>query len=488
MLNTLTTTEWAPDPIAPRRLSRSARRAGTGHSALNPPPAVRKLLAALMVGGSLTGTLLTAAPAFADPDQGGVIPESAPDQGGTTPDTQGGTDQGGTTPAPAPAPSYNPGPGAIPGPPQEAPYQPYTPPVTYTEPSYNTPNYSTPDYSTPGYSAPYNPTPSRPYTLPRPTAPVRPIAPPPKTLRVGNIIVEEDKLKRDAPWLSDRQRNSINAWAAYGESKIAQGLISVGVPEDEASRQAAATIIGVAVGGTTGAITVGVPAAVVGGVAGAGIGALAGLAVGSFPAPGPQTLPSVGAGAAIGGAVGAIGVGAAGAAIGAIGGGIAGGLLAHTLGAGDPGANPARPALPGEPDPNRKPSPQRPGTPAPQPKPLPNPGGNQFEFHVPAAQAGKAGLPGNGSVHYQVNVHGDVDAQASVGNQTVNANWSGQQAQAPYKALGNAAAQAQKTVTDVTRQATDQIEKVVPGAQALWPQEHKPAPAAKPAPTPAAQR
>lgn len=450
-----------------------AVRRGTVPLAPPPPPLLRKLIATLVVGGTLTGATLTTAPAWAI-EQGGADPDdstsqSGPSQGGADP---GQPDPAPTTPAPetAPAPSYNPGPGAIPGPPQEAPYQPYTPPVTYTDPS-----YSSPGYSAPNYQDSYNPAPSRPYTLPRPTAPVRPIAPPPKTLRVGNIIVDEDQLKRDAPWLSDRQRNSINAWAAYGESKIAQGLISVGVPEDEASRQAAATIIGVAVGGTTGAIAVGVPAAVVGGVAGAGIGALAGLAVGSFPAPGPQTLPSVGAGAAIGAGVGAVGLGVAGATLGAIGGGLAGGLIAHTLGAGDPGANPTRPALPGEPDPNRKP--ERPGTPAPQPKPLPNPGGNQFEFHVPAAQAGKAGLPGNGSVHYQVNVGGDVNAQASVGNQTVTANWSGQQAQAPYKALGNAAAQAQKTVTDVTRQATDQIEKVVPGAQALWPQEHKPAPA-----------
>jgi hypothetical protein len=98
-----------------------------GHTPLGPPPALRKLLAALMVGGSLTGTLLTAAPAFADPEQGGAIPESSPDQGGTTENSQGGTEQGGTTPAPAPQPapapepSYTPGPGVIPAPPQAGP-------------------------------------------------------------------------------------------------------------------------------------------------------------------------------------------------------------------------------------------------------------------------------------------------------------------------------------------------------------------------------
>ncbi|WP_237422006.1 hypothetical protein [Gordonia sp. SID5947] len=232
------------------------------HHGPTSPPAVRKLLAALLVGGTLTGATLVAAPAGAI-EQGGADPDgpsqSGPMQGGVDPEGP----QAPSAPAPAPqpqpeAPSYTPGPGpgVIPAPPQEAPYQPYEPPTYYSEPNYSQPNYDTT----------YTPTPSRPYTLPRPTAPVRPIAPPPKTLRVGNVVVKEEQLKRDAPWLSDRQRNSINDWAAYGESKIAQGLISVGVPEDEASRQAAATIIGVVLGGTTGAAAVGIPAAVVGGI------------------------------------------------------------------------------------------------------------------------------------------------------------------------------------------------------------------------------
>ena len=46
---------------------------------------------------------------------------------------------------------------------------------------------------------------------------------------VGNVVA-------DIPaGMSQRDVNSINAWSAYGEAKIAQGLISVGVPEDEAN-------------------------------------------------------------------------------------------------------------------------------------------------------------------------------------------------------------------------------------------------------------
>ncbi|MCZ4538514.1 hypothetical protein O4159_24315, partial [Gordonia terrae] len=100
-------------------------------------------------------------------------------------------------------------------------------------------------------------------------------------------------------------------------------------------------------------------------------------------------------GAAAGAAIGAAALGIPAAIVGGVAGGTAGGLLAHALGAGDPGANPRQPGLPGQPDPNRRaPQPHR-----PQPAPLPNPGANQFELHLPADQATKAGLP---AVHYQV--------------------------------------------------------------------------------------
>ncbi|MFT4398068.1 hypothetical protein ACLTEW_24395 [Gordonia lacunae] len=448
---TTTSTESAPPFDTLPRRSRAQRRARTGPAAA---PFVGTVLAALMVGGSLSATLLVDSPATAY-EQGGVGQDDSDDGF-----TQGGVGGGGedtpptvTPPQTPPTYDYNPGPGAVPAPPREAPYRPYTDPQVYNEPT---------------YERAYNPAPPRAYTLPRPVAPVRPIAPPPKTLRVGNFLVEEDQLKRDAPWLTDRQRVSINEWAAFGEAKIAQGLISVGVPEDEASRQAAATIIGVALGGTAGAVALGVPAAVTGGVGGAIIGTGVGAAIGwavPAPFPGANVGPGAAIGAAAGAAIGAAALGIPAAVLGGVAGGTAGGLLAHALGAGDPGANPRHPGLP---DPNRR----EPQPPRPQPEPLPNPGANQFELHLPADQAAKAGLP---AVHYQVNVGGDVNAEAALGGQTYTANWTAEQAEAPYKALGGAADQVKKTVTDVTRQATDQLRAAVPGLEVTWPQLSAPA-------------
>lgn len=433
----------------PRR-SRAQRRHRTAPPAT---PFVGTVLAALMVSGSFGTTLLVDSPAAAY-EQGGI------DQGETDDGfEQGGVGGGGDDATPpvappqqtAPSYNYNPGPGAIPAPPREAPYRPYADPQAYNQPNYDTV---------------YNPARPRAYTLPRPVAPVRPIAPPPKTLRVGNFLVEEDQLKRDAPWLTDRQRVSINEWSAYGEAKIAQGLISVGVPEDEASRQAAATIIGVALGGTAGAVALGVPAAVTGGVGGALIGTGVGAVIGStmvVPFPGAHTGTGAAIGAAAGAAIGAAALGIPAAIVGGVAGGTAGGLLAHALGAGDPGANPRQPGLPGQPDPNRR----VPQPPRPQPAPLPNPGANQFEVHLPAGQAAKAGLP---AVHYQVNVGGDVNAETTIGGQTYTANWTAEQAEAPYKALGGAADQVRKTVTDAAVDLSRQAEKAVPGLKVTFPQ------------------
>ncbi|MFT4397834.1 hypothetical protein ACLTEW_23160 [Gordonia lacunae] len=400
-----------------------------------------RMIAAAVVAGTLA-TGFAAGPALAEPEQGGTG-QSTPEQGGTT-STPQTPEQGGTsTPAPTPRVT-EPGPGFIPSPPQEAPYQPYVAPQTYSEPT---------------YERPYTPTPPQAFTAPKPTRPVAPIAPPPEMMRVGNYVVPVEDIKKQVPGITQAQINSINEWSAYGEAKIAQGLISVGVPEDEASRQAAATIIGVMGGGTAGALVLGVPAAVVGGLGGAAIGAGIGFGVGSFPAPGPQTPGAVAIGAGIGAAAGAAALGIPAAVVGGVAGGTVGGLLAHALGAGDPGANPAQPRLPGQPAP-------QPRT-APQPAPT---GPNQFEVRLAAPDAARAGLP---AVDYQVNVRGDVSASVDVAGQTVRAGWSGEQAQAPYNALGAGGAKAQETVRQWTEQATDQLSKAVPGLHVAWPGQQK---------------
>ncbi len=359
--------------------------------------------------------------AFAVPEQGGTDPsDSAPGQGGTSP-----SDVAPGAPAPGDAvvqPVVVPGPGSIPGPPVEAPYQSYDQSLSQS------------------YQQPYSPAITNP-VAPRVAPPVRPIAPPPDKIRVGNFVTDIPK------GLSDRDVNSINAWSAYGEAKIAQGLISVGVPEDEASRRAAATIIGVMAGGTAGAVALGIPSAVVGAVGGAGVGAIAGAVVGCvFTYCATSGIDSL-AGAGIGAAVGGIGVGAAGAALGAAIGGTAGGLLAYSLGAGDPGANPDEPWRQNGP---RHAAPELDGV-------------NQFEFHLSSEQARRSGLP---AVDYVVSHRGDVDVR--VGASTVQ--WSGAHARTPYVVFG---AGAEKTVRDWTRAQSNNLKNAIPGSNVLWPAENE---------------
>lgn len=410
----------------------------------------RPSMKAAVTSAVLVASIATAmgAGSAAAVEQGGTSPnDSAPQQGGTAP-TDTAPQQGGTAPTPAPepsAPAYVPGPGSIPAPPQEAPYQPYT----------AAPQYEESGYSDPGYSTYYSPVPDAPLQAPKPVAPVRPIAPPPNKIRVGNFVTDIPK------GMSNKDVNSINAWSAYGEAKIAQNLIALGVPKDKASRQAAATIIGVALGGATGAAVGAVPGAVAGVLPGAVIGAGAGAVIGGvygFPVGAWETTAPIGAliglgvGAAGGAAVGALG----GAAIGATIGGTIGGIAAYTLGAGDPGAHPQEPWKLDE---NGNPKQPKHAKPAPV-----DPSINQFELSVPADAASKKGLP---PVDYVVNYRGDVNV--NVGGQT--AKWSAEQAQAPYKALGPLGAQLEQHFREMTKQMTGDLDAQVPGAEVAWPQE-----------------
>ena len=360
--------------------------------------------------------------AFAVPEQGGTSPgDTAPGQGGTSPSDV--SPDGGSGAEATVEPVVVPGPGSIPGPPVEAPYQAYTAPGSYS------------------YDEPYTPLINN-RVAPRVAPPVRPIAPPPEKIRVGNFVTDipEGMSKRDV--------NSINAWSAYGEAKIAQGLISAGVPEDEATRRAAATIIGVMAGGTAGAVALGIPSAVVGAGVGAIVGGVVGGSIGSIPVPPFWGTPgplgaAIGAGA--GAAIGGIGAGAAGAAVGFAIAGTAGGALAYALGAGDPGANPSEPWRQNGP---RHALPEAEGQ-------------NQFEFHLSADHARRSGLP---AVDYVVNHRGDVDAK--IGATTFK--WSGAQARSPYSVLGP---HVEKSVRDWTRAQSDSLQNALPGSDVLWPAE-----------------
>lgn len=410
-------------------------------------PSARRALAAGLLAGSLAAGVLTAAPAAADPEQGGVVPDDGPSQGGVVPedDNTGDGTTGSTPPAQPhtqdqPQQQYTPGPGALPSPPQDAPYQP---PVI-----------------TPNYDTPYNPTPPPQLHAPRPVKPVRPIAPPPKKIRVGNFVTDIPK------GMQQRDVNSINAWSAYGEAKIAQGLISIGVPEDQASRRAAATIIGVMGGGVAGAAALGIPAAVVGATIGLPIGAAVGAGVGA--AVGAVTIPPFGVagvapgaliGAGVGAGVGALGgavvLGGGAALLGAAVGGTLGGLLAYALGAGDPGAHPQRPPLPGQP-----------GAPAPKAdpaRPPAEPGPTVFQVQIDAPTAHRTGLP---AVDYRVNLRGDVTGSVQIGNQRLRGQIPAEVARPAYDALGP---RGQQIAHDVTRQVTRQLAHTIPGLRVSAP-------------------
>lgn len=414
-------------------------------------------ISALLASSMLVGGTLTAGAVSAAPQQGGInAPEpSAPQQGGINPTPAPPQQQGGITPtqpepaAPTPpAPSYNPGPMGLPS-------APSAPPSAHVAPD------------APTYEGNYNPVPVAPIHAPNPSAPkVKRIAPKPKTLRIGNFEEKVDNLP-DFP-NKTRTIDWANGWSSYGEQEIANFLISIGIPPDQATRQAAATIAGAAAGGalggtigfTTTTIFVGTFTVPIG----AGVGALLGSTMGN-PV---SILGGAGLGAAAGAGV-AVGTGVAVGSVTAIIGALIGGGLGYALGTGDPGGKVKRPN-------DNLPQQDAPGKHR-KVEPLPNPDGNQFEVRLAKDDAAKAGLP---PVDYVVSQRGDVTLDVA----GTEVNWSAEQAQAPIKALGPAAPVAEKVINDVTRTVTTEAQKAISGLQVTWPQLD-PKPAKKPAAAPA---
>lgn len=448
-------------------------------------PQRRNLRATTLLSVTLaTSASLVLAPASAhaldyinhvdDPVPGNPVPGD-PGGGG------GGTGGGGN---PVPGESGNPAPAPAPAPdPEPAPAAPvYSPPVgpgTIPDPPMTNGWDSEPAPQT-FYPTVYNPAPQGPITAPRPTPPLKMIAPKPGTIRVGNFTTATPE------WLAASDARSVNRWAAWTEVQIAQGLISTGAvkEEDEARRQAAATVIGVMLGGTAGAIAFGVPAALLGGAVGAVVGTAVGAGVGSVIPPQPL---NTGTGALIGLAAGTAGgaalLGIPAAALGAIIFGTAGGALAHALGAGDPGATPEAPVAPLPNDPDFEPA-------------VPNPGANQYELKFDNADLK---LPGGPEASYTVTSGGDVEGSLAVaGLPPLEFELSEEQALAPFDAFGPLASTAYNTIQDATidlgKQATDAIDglsidfpQMVPPADGLAPltvidpnlgDENTPAPAA----------
>ncbi|MGW2662204.1 hypothetical protein ACWCW7_14670 [Nocardia tengchongensis] len=171
---------------------------------------------------------------------------------------------------------------------------------------------------------------------PTPVTPVLPIAPPPRTVRIGDFTTPAPD---DLP---DHILNGVNGLAADTEAGLATGLNSIGVNPSRSDKIAAGTLAGAAAGAGIGAVGAGVPAALagaaVGGTAGAVIGTAVGFGLGSASAvvmPGLAAIDVPGGmigGALIGGGVGAAaGAAAAGLPAAALG-GVVGGAAGATVG------------------------------------------------------------------------------------------------------------------------------------------------------------
>ena len=423
-------------------------------------PNRRAQMIAATVAASVAVSVAGAGAAAADPTQGGTEPSAPSQQGGTQP--SGPTEQGGTTPTPAPAPAPEPVSPVSPGQPGIAPAPPST---SYDDAGYSGGGQYSETYQPPQYSEPYSVVPSAPLHAPKPTPPVAPKPWKADTLTVGNAVIPVKQLPKQ---LQDNPKAivSINDWSAYTESEIARRLISIGVPRDEAIRQAASATIGAVAGGaalgavsfTTTAVVVGVLTIPLSTLVGAGIGAGVGAAV---PAPVPGNPASIGAGAAIGAGVGLAGSAAATAAAataagvaGTVTGAVIGGALAWALGAGDPGVNKTAPANPFAPE--RPQQEQKPSTPPPPPVQRPS-GDNQFEAHAPNKQA-----------DYVVAGNGDVNVSVNVGGRQMSASWTAAQADAPYQAFGAAAPEVKRQVNEGTHRALTAAERMAPGLTVLW--------------------
>lgn len=177
---------------------------------------------------------------------------------------------------------------------------------------------------------------------PAAVTPVAPIAPPPRTLRLGAYTTP---VPDDVP---NPVLDTVNTGAADTEAAIATGLNSVGINASRSDKIAGLTIAGAAGGAALGAAAAGIPAAVVGAVPGAVIGATVGGIAGGIiggvvgtPLPGVGNVAGstagaaigIGVGAAAGGAVGAAALGIPAAVVGGIAGGVIGGAAGTAFGA-----------------------------------------------------------------------------------------------------------------------------------------------------------
>lgn len=185
----------------------------------------------------------------------------------------------------------------------------------------------------------YVPQPYQPYSPPTTIGPFVLPPPPPMIMPEPGMIRVGRYQEVKPPWVTMAEMNSINRWAAYIESRVAQFWLSQGFSAEEADQRAASMMVGGLAGGAAGAAAGFAVGILPGALVGAGVGAVGGLAAGAAIAAGlglplNALFPVVGTGlygSFIG--IGALAGAGAGAVTGALAGGLIGGLLVGIPGA-----------------------------------------------------------------------------------------------------------------------------------------------------------
>ncbi|MGW4368093.1 insoluble domain protein [Nocardia takedensis] len=165
--------------------------------------------------------------------------------------------------------------------------------------------------------------------LPEPVEPVAPVDVPDDVIRVGQWETPRPE------WLDPACADAINDFSAGVEAQVATALDSVGIPAGRSDRVSGATLAGAGIGGAVGAVALGAPAAaagaVAGGLIGGTVGGIAGAALGTLvPIPVIGEVTSGVAGTALGAAAGAV----AGAVVAGVPVAAVGAVTAGTVGAG----------------------------------------------------------------------------------------------------------------------------------------------------------
>ncbi|WP_213251120.1 hypothetical protein [Gordonia pseudamarae] len=281
--------------------------------------------------------------------------------------------------------------------------------------------------------------------------------PPEDKLRIGDIVIDEDKV----PDFPNKKAgiNSANEWSAYAEQEIAQGLVNMGVPKDEATRRAASAVVGMAAGGATGFAVGFTPTAIVAGPVSIVIGlAQASGVFGPVPAMLAPAAPVIGAGISVGAGV-----------LTGVPGAVIGGVLGTALGGGDLDSQLTRPdGTPWAPK-HRKDKDEKSA-----PADTDTTGGQVTETATDTTSSGQFSVrtvpvnPTQPALDYTVSDAGDVSASVTVAGREVKVGWTAEQAKAPLDPIKTVIPDVEQRINKGVQDLSRQAEKIIPGLQVSW--------------------